>query len=89
MDTKHEGFINVWFPERAFGFIHENENGTLKVYFFHISSLLSGIPVKGATARFDVGENKKGPAAKNVEVTPDAGLNAEPGAGAPSTEVPR
>lgn len=71
-NNKKEGFINAWFPDRAFGFVHANTDGTsnrtLQVYFFHISSLLSGNPVKGAAVRFNIGSNVKGLTALDVEV---------------------
>ena len=66
--SKKQGFINAWFDGRAFGFIHENQNSALQVYFFHISSLLSGIPRTGAKVKFNVGSNPKGPTAIDVEV---------------------
>jgi len=66
--NKKTGVLNAWFPDRAFGFVHENVNGTLQVYFFHISALLSGVPATGAKVKFNVGKNQKGLTATDVEV---------------------
>jgi cold shock CspA family protein len=75
---KQKGFINVWFENRGFGFIHANMDGNLKSYFFHISQLLSGAPMTGARAKFNVGANSKGEIATDVEILAEnqAGVDA-------------
>jgi cold shock CspA family protein len=66
--SKQIGRISGWFPNRAFGFIHENQNGKLVKYFLHVSNILSGAPQDGAEVRFNVGQNAKGWVALDVEI---------------------
>jgi hypothetical protein len=68
-----QGHLNVWFDDRAFGWIHTVENGDLKRYFCHVSSVISGVPTTGAKVTFQPAPEitkpgAKFPAAKNVAV---------------------
>jgi cold shock CspA family protein len=70
MEDKLTGFVNIFFPEKHFGFIHRSFEGKLYRYFFHISNLMSGTPQTGAVARFNFAEGPKGLYATDVELTP-------------------
>jgi len=65
----------TWFETKAFGFIHHVVDGEVRSYFVHISQV-SGKPKVGDTVRFEIGEGRKGPAAKNVEIVPAAETKA-------------
>jgi cold shock CspA family protein len=72
MQEKHKGFIDIWFAKpKSFGFIHENVAGERKKYFFHFTSIISGVPQSGAPVRFNVGRNAKGQTAIDVEIVVD------------------
>jgi cold shock CspA family protein len=64
---KFNGFIEVWFEERGFGFIVKNDEGGQKLYF-HRTNLVFGQPKQGELVQFTIGRNSKGPVATNVEV---------------------
>jgi len=66
--NKRTGVIAVYFEERAFGFVNENQNGRLFKLFLHVSNILSGTPRTGATVLFNEGSNQKGAMAIDVEV---------------------
>ena len=68
MATKSVGVLNVWFEDRGFGFIHQDQNGELVRHFLHISNVRSGTPVTGATVRFLPVAGKKGLFALHAEV---------------------
>ena len=73
--------IEVYFPGRGFGFAKTTDStGIRRNIFFHINDVTAGDPVVGATIQYDEGINKKGPAAKNVQVVP-AGVGALTGSG--------
>jgi cold shock CspA family protein len=70
MERKKEiGTLVTWFENKAFGFVHQVVDGEVRSYFVHISQV-AGKPKVGDTLRFEVGEGRKGPAAKNVEIVP-------------------
>jgi cold shock CspA family protein len=62
--------LNALFDNRGFGFLHQNDNGTLKMYFFHFSEIASGVPEVGCEALFTPGTSPKGLIALNVEFFP-------------------
>jgi cold shock CspA family protein len=80
MDDKLTGFVNIFFTEKHFGFIHRSFEGKLYRYFFHLSQVMSGTPQTGAVARFNSAEGTKGLYATDVELTP--GVEVSVGANA-------
>ena len=60
--------INAYFPERNYGFLHENKNGVLVKHFLHLNNVVSGVPKTGLMARFDSVIGEKGSIAVNVEI---------------------
>jgi cold shock CspA family protein len=68
MEGKLNGFVNIFFPEKHFGFIHRSYEGKLYKYFFHISEIMSGIPVTGAAAKFNSAHGEKGMYATDIEI---------------------
>jgi hypothetical protein len=75
---KRIAFIDVWFPDRNFGFVHEVRNdGQNYKLFLHGSNILTGSPRSGLVVRFNEGLNSRGPLAIDVEILePAAGLAA-------------
>lgn len=62
--------LNALFESKGFGFLHQNDNGTFRSFFFHLSNLVSGVPEVGCEALFIPGTNPKGVVALEVEVLP-------------------
>ena len=62
------GVIGLWNLNKGFGFIRQFVEGNLKSYFFHISSIRSGIPEKEAPCSFVIGANSRGECAIEVEI---------------------
>lgn len=63
--------ITVWFSERGYGFLRpggEGDEENTSGYFLHGHDIVSGTPMKGAVARFEVVVRKKGSSAVNAEV---------------------
>jgi hypothetical protein len=60
--------INAYFPERNYGFLHENKNGVLVKHFLHLNNVVSGVPKTGSMARFDSVIGEKGSIAVDVEI---------------------
>jgi hypothetical protein len=60
--------INVWFPDRSYGFIHELVSGEIVVHFLHQSNVVSGSPRSGATVIFQSITTKRGFIAVNAQV---------------------
>ena len=60
--------INAYFPERNYGFLHENKDGVVVKHFLHLSNVVFGVPKTGAMARFDSVIGEKGSVAVNVEI---------------------
>lgn len=67
METYLTGRIKFFDRTKGFGFIICD--GSDKEYFFHISRLVNPmeVPVKGDKFSFDIGENRNGDCAINVE----------------------
>lgn len=68
---KVRGKVNVWFPEKQFGFIYwVSDSGKMISHFLHIANITSGREnVKvGAEVSFFRVETKKGWLAAEVEV---------------------
>jgi cold shock CspA family protein len=71
---KVNGFVNIWFELRGFGFIHSLEDGS--DFFCHVRNIKGQrVPQKGALVTFECGMTIKGPCALNVEII--AGAAAE------------
>jgi cold shock CspA family protein len=64
------GVLNVWFPDRNYGFIHEQTNGEIVSHFLHASNVTSGTPRTGAKVVFQRVQGTKGTLAVNAEVQP-------------------
>ena len=65
----YTGTIKLYKPENGYGFIKLKNS---REVFFHIKEVKSNeenIAV-GKEVTFEIGESKKGPIAKNVEITP-------------------
>jgi cold shock CspA family protein len=63
---KFNGFIEVWFEERGFGFVIKTESR--QRLYFHRTNLIFGQPKQGELVQFTIGRNSKGPVALNVEL---------------------
>lgn len=63
---KQEGYIEVWFEPRGFGFIFQE--GKQEKLFFHKTHIVSGVPQTGAYVKFDAGRSMRGLVALNVEI---------------------
>ena len=65
VSTIQQGVIKFFKADKGFGFIEREGDTDL---FFHISdSNLSEDPQKGQPVKFEVGDGKKGPVAKNIQ----------------------
>ena len=75
---KRIAYIDVWFPDRNFGFIHETRpDGQIYKLFLHASNIQTGMPRSGLIVKFNEGRNSKGALAIDVEVLePAVGLAA-------------
>jgi hypothetical protein len=60
--------INAYFPERNYGFLHQNKDGVVVKHFLHLNNVVSGVPKTGLMARFDSVIGEKGSIAVNVEI---------------------
>jgi cold shock CspA family protein len=60
--------INAYFPDRNYGFLHENTDGVVVKHFLHLNNVVSGVPKTGLMARFDSVIGEKGSIAVNVEI---------------------
>lgn len=60
--------INAYFPDRNYGFLHENKDGLVVKHFLHLSNVVSGVPKTGLMARFDSVIGEKGSIAVDVEI---------------------
>jgi cold shock CspA family protein len=67
---KRTGILNVWFPDRNFGFIHEDNGTEIVSHFLHVSNIFSGNPITGATVEFQTVTTAKGTLAVKAEVKP-------------------
>jgi cold shock CspA family protein len=65
---KISGTINVWFPDREYGFIHEEKGGVILKHFLHANNVASGTPRTGATVLFKTVVGRKGFLAVNADV---------------------
>jgi cold shock CspA family protein len=60
--------INAYFPDRNYGFLHQNNDGVVVKHFLHLNNVVSGVPKTGLMARFDSVIGEKGSIAVNVEI---------------------
>jgi cold shock CspA family protein len=60
--------INAYFPDRNYGFLHQNKDGMVVKHFLHLNNVVSGLPKTGLMARFDSVMGEKGSIAMNVEI---------------------
>ncbi len=60
--------INAYFPDRGYGFLHQNKDGVLVKHFLHLNNVVSGVPKTGLMARFDSVLGEKGSIAVNAEI---------------------
>jgi hypothetical protein len=60
--------INAYFPDRNYGFLHQNKDGVVVKHFLHLNNVVSGVPQTGLMARFDSVIGEKGSVAVNVEI---------------------
>lgn len=70
-DDNMKGKVDIYFPERGFGFISTMESGVRTSHFFHISRVIFGEPVRDAEVEFivtGVGKDGKTAPAINVKV---------------------
>ena len=72
------GILNVWFPEKRYGFIHQDNGGVLLKHFLHETNIKSGVPKTGFTVKFKSVVTQKGYLAVDAEImdgsaTPKAG----------------
>ena len=75
-----EGWIDAYFPQPAYGFIHSLEAGNLRRWFFHVSGIVSGVPKVGSSVTFDIDIARIIPGksvlpVNNVAITPQHGTN--------------
>ena len=66
--SKETGLVCAFIAQRGFGFISQGSGRTFKKFFFHISQIVSGEPVVGATALFNVSPVTEGPNPTAIEV---------------------
>jgi cold shock CspA family protein len=65
--------IETYFKDRGFGFAKMTDaNGIRTNIFFHITGVISGDPIVGATMEFDIVAARKGPVATNIRIKPPA-----------------
>ena len=63
------GILNVWFPEKKYGFIHQdNTDGAVVKHFLHEGNIKSGVPRPGAMVRFKSVVSRKGLLAVDAEI---------------------
>jgi cold shock CspA family protein len=62
------GVLNVWFADRNYGFIHEQQDSAVVSHFLHASNIIAGTPKSGATVTFQSLDSAKGSLAVNAEV---------------------
>jgi cold shock CspA family protein len=62
------GILNVWFPEKRYGFIHQDQNGEVLRHFLHEENIKSGTPKSGATVKFKSVGTRKGYLAVDAEI---------------------
>jgi len=67
-NTKIIGHVAAFFGERNYGWCHELRQGLVYRHFMHVSDIYSGIPTKGALARFEAVKTPRGSKAVNVEI---------------------
>jgi cold shock CspA family protein len=68
-EMRPTGILNVWFPEKKYGFIHQdNADGTVLKHFLHEGNIKSGMPKSGATVRFKSVMSRKGLLAVDAEI---------------------
>jgi len=65
---KIQGTLNVWFQDRSYGFVHEENGGGILKHFLHASNIKSGTPRTGATVSFKSVVGKKGFLAVDAEI---------------------
>jgi len=75
---KTKGILNVWFMDRNYGFIHEDNGGVILKHFLHRANIVVGTPRTGATVLFESVLGSKGFLAVDAEIlegstTPKAG----------------
>jgi cold shock CspA family protein len=70
LTQKKAAKLNALFEPKGYGFLHQNDNGTLRSFFFHLTYVVSGIPEIGCEVLFTPSSNSKGPIAIDVEVLP-------------------
>jgi cold shock CspA family protein len=62
------GSLNVWFADRNYGFIHEQNGGVVLKHFLHGVNIKSGTPKTGATVSFRSIVGSKGFVAVEAEI---------------------
>lgn len=67
MSDKVNGYIDVWFEARGFGFARID--GDERKFFFHRAYMQSGKAKQGALVKFTIGKTSRGPCALDVEIT--------------------
>lgn len=74
--TKRKGQLCTWLGQRGFGFIavRESEDREQQKYFLHLSQIVSGKPVVGATCHFLVSPDKEGKLPSAIEVEIEGGV---------------
>jgi cold shock CspA family protein len=63
--------LNVWFPEKHYGFLHQERDGELVRIFLHEKNIMSGVPRTGARVRFKVVMTSKGLMAIDATIIPE------------------
>lgn len=67
--------MNVWFPEKHYGFIHQELGGRIIRVFLHEKNIKSGVPSTGARVQYKVVETSKGLMAVDAVILPEGGVN--------------
>jgi len=68
------GVLNVWFSEKKYGFIHQDNGAAILKHFLHEANIKSGTPRAGATVKFKSVVTRKGYLAVDAEIL-DGGTN--------------
>ncbi len=71
---KVTGNLNVWFPDRNFGFVHQDTGDVILSHFLHAANIKSGTPKTGATVLFKSVVTRRGYLAVDAEIL-DGGTN--------------
>ncbi len=64
----------MWFSEKKYGFIHQDNGAAILKHFLHEANIKSGTPRAGATVKFKSVVTRKGYLAVDAEIL-DGGTN--------------